>query len=181
MHRPSSWGAHRAVQCNSVKCTHATQSVLLHLGAGMLQFAPPEGAPLCRNIEFPGRHLAMSLHIAQRNYAAKHKTFARTVKQILSETYCSLQLSTSDTCDLSSLQYAVAHPEIFTITFDVQESAKELTRECTARPCFTAQTKVVVPGSAAEGGGYTYIASINEDRWLRVAHHPTSPQQAPCL
>lgn len=147
----------------------------------MLQFAPPEGAPLCRNIEFPGRHLAMSLHIAQRNYAAVHKTFSRTLEPLLSDVYCSLQLTTSDTCDLSSLRYAASHPEIFTITFSVQESVQRLTRECTARPCFTADAKVVVPGSVAEGGGYTYTASINEDRWLRVAHHPTSPQHAPCL
>ena len=148
----------------------------------MLQFAPPEGAPICRNIEFPGRHLAMSLHIAQRNYAMIHKMFSRTLSPLLSETYCSLQLTTSDTCYLSSLQYAAAHPEIFTITFIVQESAQQLTRECTARPCFTAKTKVVVPRSAVNGGGdYSYTALINEDRWLRVAHHPAGPQHAPCL
>lgn len=123
----------------------------------------------------------MSLHIAQRNYAAAHKTFSRTLEPLLSDVYCSLQLTTSDTCDLSSLRYAASHPEVFTITFSVQDSVQRLTRECTARPCFTADAKVVVPGSVAEGGGYTYTASINEDRWLRVAHHPTSPQHAPCL
>jgi hypothetical protein len=84
MHRPSSWG--------------------------MLQFAPSHGAPLCRNIEFPGRHLAMSLHIAQRNYAAVHKTFARTLAPLISEAYCSLQLATSDTCDMAALEYAESHP-----------------------------------------------------------------------
>jgi hypothetical protein len=95
--------------------------------------------------------------------------------------------------------------EIFQVSFDVQESAKQLTRECTARPCFTAQAKVTVPSSSSGGdaaaageeagvdsaggsggggggsGGYVYTASINEDRWLRVAHHPSNPNPAPCL
>lgn len=123
----------------------------------------------------------MSLHIAQRNYAMVHKRFSRYLTPLLNDTYCSLQLTTSDTCDLPSLRYAAAHPEIFTITFTVQESAQQLTRECTARPCFTADTKVVVPGSVGEGGSYAYTASINEDRWLRVDHHPSNPQPAPCL
>eukprot|EP00658_Telonema_sp_P-2_P047685 TRINITY_DN36288_c0_g1_i2.p1 TRINITY_DN36288_c0_g1~~TRINITY_DN36288_c0_g1_i2.p1 ORF type:complete len:299 (-),score=39.37 TRINITY_DN36288_c0_g1_i2:174-1070(-) len=42
---------------------------------GMLQFVDPttssRGA-LCRNIEFPGRHVAESLFLAERSYAAEH-------------------------------------------------------------------------------------------------------------
>jgi len=31
----------------------------------LVQFAPEGGAPLCRNLEFPGRHVAKSLQLAQ--------------------------------------------------------------------------------------------------------------------
>lgn len=42
---------------------------------------------------------------------------------------------------------------------------------------------VMVPGTGQDegGGGYEYTAAVNEDRWLRVAHHPSGPEPAPCL
>ena len=149
----------------------------------MLQFAPPEGAPLCRNIEFPGRHLAMSLHIAQRAYASQHNgSFATGLATLLLDDYCNLQLTTSDTCDIAALKYAAAHPGIFAVTMDVVEKAPALTRECTARPCFTATVGVTIP----KGGG-KYTAKVNEDRWLRVEHHAADVAEggqaveSPCL
>jgi hypothetical protein len=36
----------------------------------LVQFAPESGAPLCRNLEFPGRHVAKSLQLAQAAYAS---------------------------------------------------------------------------------------------------------------
>eukprot|EP01051_Picozoa_sp_SAG22_P012497 SAG22_NODE_1305_length_4793_cov_3.652961_4_plen_85_part_00 len=73
-----------------------------------IQFANASGAePLCRNIEFPGRHVAKSLHLAQANYAGLHNgSYATSVKALLNSTYCNLMLTTSDTCDLDALLYA---------------------------------------------------------------------------
>jgi hypothetical protein len=150
MHRPSSWG--------------------------LLQFAPPEGAPLCRNIEFPGRHLAMSVHIAQRAHADAHNgSFATELATLIDDAYCNLQLTTSDTCDIAALRYAAANPAIFQVTIVVEEMAPALSRECTARPCFTALVNVTVQ----EGGG-AYTAKVNEDRWLRV-EHGEQVKESPCL
>jgi hypothetical protein len=38
----------------------------------LVQFANESGETLCRNIEWPGRHVAKSLHLAQMAYAADH-------------------------------------------------------------------------------------------------------------
>ena len=142
MHRPSSWG--------------------------ILQFAPPQGAPLCRNIEFPGRHLAMSLHIAQTAYAAAHNgSFTSELATLLDDEYCNLQLTTSDTCDIAALKYAAANPAIFHVQITVVKSAQRLSRECTARPCFTASVRVSVPSAETPA---SYTVKVNEDRWLRVEH-----------
>merc|ERR1711988_2098600 len=66
MHRPSSWP--------------------------FLQFAPhgvrPEAA-FCGNIEFPGRHVAKSLHLAQAQFAAEHNgSFSENMEVLLQ--HCSL-------------------------------------------------------------------------------------------
>ena len=38
----------------------------------LVQFANETGETLCRNIEWPGRHVAKSIHLAQSAYAKDH-------------------------------------------------------------------------------------------------------------
>ena len=181
-----------------------------------LQFAPPEGAPLCRNIEFPGadsrtkrsrprpdltclsppprsfRQFSASCLdklLLVRSFKRRGRASPRDVPPhrpgelqkgpqcLLENTQATAepsilqpsgaspcdfralfgpasahllarfdsvsadvmaQLDTSDTCDLPSVIYAAAHPEIFKLSFAVIENAPKLDRVCTSRPCFTA-------------------------------------------
>jgi hypothetical protein len=63
----------------------------------------------------------------------------------VNSTLCNLDLSTSDTCDLAALEYAVAHPAVFTLSLDVTENISSITRECPTRPCYMASVRVAVP------------------------------------
>ena len=122
MHRPSSWP--------------------------LLQFAPAGADPktLCGNIEFPARHVAKSIYMAQREHALIHNgSFAPQLKTLINDSYCNLMLTTSDTCDILALEYAEAHPEIFDVGIVITENATTLTRHCTARPCYNATVRLTVP------------------------------------
>jgi hypothetical protein len=152
---------------------------------------------LCRNIEFPGRHVAKSIYMAQLAYAGDHNgSFATSIKTLLNGTYCNLQEHTSDTCDIDALQFAVHHPTIFNIAILVTANISKITRACPTRPCYMASVTVMVPAAtehppgrvgAGAGAGYTYVAHVNSNRDVVVDHptvHGTSGEQfaaAPCL
>ena len=159
MHRPSTWPL--------VQFADAAD------GAGR--------AALCRNIEFPGRHVALSLHLAQAAYAQAHNgTFASAPAALASADYCSPALGTSDTCDLAALELALARADVFAIALNVTLNATALSAQCTARPCYTAAVAVAVPAPSAAGAPYRYVATINENR-LVLVDHPDPTATAPCL
>jgi hypothetical protein len=172
----------------------------------LVQFANSSGAALCRSIEFPGRHVAESLHLAQAAYAHHHGvcstgshtteaaclqakatwtgSFAAEVSTLLNASLCSLDLTTSDTCDLDALQFAVAHPGVFKLDLAVTKNIGAITRACPARPCYMATVEVTVPTDAGasdeDAVPYVYTASINNNRDTTVQHH-TATLVAPCL
>ena len=122
MHRPSSWP--------------------------LIQFANSSGEALCRNIEFPGRHVAKSIHLAQTAYATYHNgSFANEISTLRNSTLCNLDLGTSDTCDLDAITFAMSHPVVFTLGMQVTENVPEITRACPTRPCYMASVQVAVPAS----------------------------------
>jgi len=166
-----------------------------------IQFADDSGAePLCRNIEFPGRHVAKSLHLAQACYATYHNgSYTANVKELLNETLCNLDLDTSDTCDLDALLYADSHPEVFKLGMTVTDNITTITRACPTRPCYMASVQVTIPakataataaaGAAAAAQGaavaaaaaaYSYTAFINSNRDT-IVRHDTPTMVAPCL
>jgi len=159
-----------------------------------IQFADASGAePLCRNIEFPGRHVAKSLHLAQTSFAKYHNgSYTANVTELLNATLCNLDLGTSDTCDLDALLYATGHPEVFKLGMTVTDNITAITRACPTRPCYMASGQVPTPGKATakvagqEGGGtgaaapYAYTARINSNRDT-VVQHDTPTMAAPCL
>jgi hypothetical protein len=126
MHRPSSWP--------------------------LIQFANSSGEPLCRNIEFPGRHVAKSIHLAQTAYARYHNgSFASEISTLRNSTLCNLDLGTSDTCDLDALTFAMFNPEVFKLGMQVTENVTQITRACPTRPCcYMASVQVTVPTSVAD-------------------------------
>jgi len=159
----------------------------------LVQFAPSGGAPSCRSIEFPARHVAFSLGRAQRKYAALHSgAFASTFSELLaaanapSSTICVTDRSTSDTCDLAALNLVAQKPSVFAVAIIVTDDAKVLTRECTQRPCYAATVTVTVPQNAAAHAAaaapYVYSVTTNENRRI-TAKHPTlrGSATAPCL
>lgn len=157
----------------------------------MVQFAnasssSPSKEKLCRNIEFPGRHVGKSLHLAQAAHAQHHNgSYAVEIAPLLNATLCNLDLGTSDTCDLDALQYAAAHPEVFKLGMTVTENIAKITRACPTRPCYMASVQVTVPPSAADdqqqdGAGYIYTTYINSNRDTIVEHN-TATTVAPCL
>ena len=110
----------------------------------------------------------------------------------MNSTLCNLDLGTSDTCDIAALMYAVAHPEVFTLSVEVTENISSITRECPTRPCYMASVRVAVPlaeddegneaedGEGAAAGAYVYTARINSNRDTTVKHEDTT-RVAPCL
>ena len=71
----------------------------------LVQFAPAAGSPRCRNLEFPGRHVAKSLHLAQAAHAALHGgRFATAIATPLNDSLCNRAPKKSDTCDLDALR-----------------------------------------------------------------------------
>ena len=165
----------------------------------LIQFAPygvrPDAAR-CRNIEFPARHVALSLHFAQVAFARRHNgSFSGAVAPLVDAAYC------SGRCDLLALRYAAAHPQVFRISINVTRNASRLDRRCTARPCFAALVSLHVPAEhvapveftppraaavdegsrrrGAEESAYAYDVGVNENRYIWV-HHPVGGR-APCL
>lgn len=123
----------------------------------LLQFAPapPAVQPLCRNIEFPGRHVALSVHLAQAAFALAHNgSFAPSLGELLAaaaqpqSTVCAPNLQTSDTCDLAALRLAADTPGVFEVAVEITANASVLTRQCTARPCYLASVRVTPPTPA---------------------------------
>jgi hypothetical protein len=166
MHRPSSWP--------------------------LLQFAAHGQNPddvVCGNIEFPARHVAKSVYMAQRQHALLHNgSFATSLSTLINASYCNLMLTTSDTCDILALEFAHAHPEIFAVRMVVTQNASTLTRRCTARPCYQASVELTVPRAGPGGVGevdavvapYALVVGINENRYT-WATHPQPTARAPCL
>ena len=165
----------------------------------LVQFANESGEALCRNIEWPGRHVAKSLHLAQLEYwslsytnpALRNGSYAADVSTLLNSTLCNLDLHTSDTCDLDALQYASAHPEVFKLGMDMKTNwtDRKITRACPTQPCYMASVQVTVPatyGAASVGAheeqtaAYVYTCTINNNRDT-VVHHATPAATAPCL
>jgi hypothetical protein len=165
MHRPSSWP--------------------------LLQFAAHGEDPddvLCGNIEFPARHVANSVYMAQRQHALlQNGSFASDLRTLINASYCNLMLTTSDTCDILALEFAHAHPEVFAVRIVVTQNVSVLTRLCTARPCYQATVDLTVPQAEDEGveadglaAPYALVVGINENRYTWATHpHPTA--RAPCL
>ena len=158
-----------------------------------VQFADSSGVePLCRNIEFPGRHVAKSLHLAQAGYAKHHNgSYTANVKELLNATLCNLDLGTSDTCDLDALLYADSHPEVFKLGMTVTDNIPAITRACPTRPCYMASVQVTIPAEAAAAAAaaqeeagraspYAYTAFINSNRDT-IVQHDTPAMVAPCL
>ena len=48
----------------------------------LVQFAPAEGAPLCRNLEFPGRHVAKPLQLPRSPYISLHLPISPDISQV---------------------------------------------------------------------------------------------------
>ena len=96
----------------------------------LVQFANDSGRePRCRNIEFPGRHVAKSIHLAQAQYARLHNgSYATKIATLLNSTLCNLDLGTSDTCDLDALEFAVGHPAVFKLGLAVTDNITQITR-----------------------------------------------------
>ena len=155
----------------------------------LVQFAPPRGAPQCRSIEWPARHVAFSVHLAMAGYAKAHGgAFAASWDALLraatapGAALCVVDPTTSDTCDLAALQLAATRTDVFAIDVAVTDDAKILTRVCTRQPCYLATVAVTVPDS----GGYTYSVAVNENRRFTATHAPRNaagegPASAPCL
>ena len=106
------------------------------------------------------------------------------------------------------LQIAKDAAAIFDVSINVTENAAVLTRQCTARPCYTASVMVKAPAGKGKGMGagrvkgggekgqgaignvgvaskskysssYTYTITINENRLLLSDAAPNA--DAPCL
>ena len=142
------------------------------------------GEALCRNIEWPGRHVAKSLHLAQSQYAKFHGgAYTSEIATRLNSTLCNLDLGTSDTCDLDALEFAVAHPAVFKLGMVVHKNISKITRACPTQPCYMASVQVTVPTEGAAdvaAGPYRYTAFINSNRDT-VVQHDTPALAAPCL
>ena len=146
----------------------------------LVQFAPRPGVAPCRNIEFPARHVAYSIHVAQRQYAlANGGRFSQSVTALIDGAFCGTHGNGIgvETCDLLALRFAAAHPDVFALALHVHENATALSRYCTARPCYNATVMLRVPDS----GGYALSVGINENRYTWVRHSPVQGAVAPCL
>ena len=154
----------------------------------LVQFANSTGERPCGNIEFPGRHAAKSLYLAQVAYSAAHNnTFASSIGTLLNASYCNLDLGTSDTCDLDALQFAADHPGVFKMGVTVVQNTPKITRACPTRPCYMASVQVTVPAAhkgagttAAQDPAYVYVVTVNSNRDT-VVEHPHPQMEAPCL
>ena len=146
----------------------------------LVQFAARPSVAPCRNIEFPARHVAYSIHLAQRQYALAHNgSFSRSVAALAAGAFCGTSGAGIgvETCDLLALRYAAAHADVFALTLHVRENASALDRHCTARPCYNATVLLRVPAS----GGYALAVGINENRYTWVSHSPVQGAATPCL
>ena len=148
MHRPQSWA--------------------------VLQFAGAKShtSQKCRNIEFPGRHIAKQVNAAQTEYLKLKGTYTAQARQLLDPKVC-----WPPSCQLGDLAYALSQPEIFTVNIRVEENAKVLSPACSARPCYQAGVHVAVPRTK----GYGYTVNITNNRLVTVEHHDVDGQKAPCL
>ena len=128
--------------------------------------------------------MAAQLHLAQRAHAAAHNgSFAATVAALVRA--CAAVPSTgSNGCDAAALPLVAARPDVFMLgPASVTENATVLTRECSARPCYSAAVRVRVPAEAG-GGGYSHgcTVTINENHLVRVAHDAVpAGALVPCL
>jgi len=169
----------------------------------ILQFAPPqqtaeEGSgpldPLCRMIEWPGRHLAANLLYAQD---AAHKSYGRyltTVPALLESCAKAQEQSnfvrptgalkspprfrrppTVPKCDVDVLRTLAHAPTNFRLGLSVVPNASRLTADCPMRPCFKAEINVTTPFE-----GYKYTVRIDSNSRLRVIHSLPRGKR-PCL
>lgn len=142
----------------------------------MLQFANEPETAMCRNAEFPARHVVKQIHLAQRAYFTATGEFSDSAAALAVPQYC-----TMPACALTDLRTALGLTEIFAVSIIVSDNATQLTRECTARPCYTANVTMVMPRDPtnavraphASTSGVT--ATINENRWLRVLRFGAPP------
>ena len=74
--------------CVCLSCVRACSSdAYMHRPTkwGFVQFAPPSDTPpeVCGNIEFPGRHVALQIHLAQRAFFQKHNAFTENATELV--------------------------------------------------------------------------------------------------
>ena len=134
----------------------------------------------CGNIDFPARHLLLTVFQAQRNYRKHTGSFATEVSHLVQNI---TEFCPEPACAGKNLSYAVANPDIFTFSeIKVVENATTLNAECSARPCFFASLEITVPHTdGGSGGNFIVKASITQNMRFEVDHVLEDGGVAPCL
>ena len=141
---------------------------------------------VCGNIDFPTRHLLLTVFEAQRNYKAHTGSFATKVSDLLKNNsiFCREPL-----CAATDLKYALTRPDIFQFQdIHAVKNATSLNEECSARPCFLARLTMIVPAGSGNDGPTTskfvVEASITQNQRFEVEHQfegELVDAVAPCL
>lgn len=143
---------------------------------GVLQFADSVSAKECRDIMHPVRHIAQQLHLTLAQMKKLDGSYTTNVADLITPTYCN---ATANGCDLPGLALARTLRGLYTMSITVTSDAPTLSRECTARPCYSAAVELIVPCDGC-AQPWKVTASINENQYLRANAVPGAGP-APCL
>ena len=145
---------------------------------GLLEFtqAVNTTAPLCRNVEWPARHVLSQMLRAQIQHLRVVGAYAANPADLLHVTLCNASLS----CNLNVLTTAlVTYPAVFNISVDIRGGSTCVDYRgkgsFTGGPCMTL-TSVFRPPSAAAP---LLTATLREDRFMTVRHFTAPPPRQP--
>lgn len=136
---------------------------------GLLEFTTSVNntAPLCRNVEWPARHVLSQLLRAQIQHLRVTGSYTDDPTVLLHSMLCNATLS----CNLDVLTTAIVdYPSVFNISVDIRGGTTCVDYRgkgsYTGGPCMTL-TSVFQPPNAA---GPLLTATLREDRFMTVRH-----------
>jgi hypothetical protein len=134
------------------------------------------GAAWCRDLEWPGRHVATTLFWAQYAHFQRHGNYSASATALATPEYCSYDPPREATsyCRLADLQRALSGPQaaVFSVGIELDVQADR----CVIYPrrgapgrasggaCFTAVVNVTTPGPRPA----RYSARVQADRFTTV-------------
>ena len=143
------------------------QNAYMHrpLEWAFLEFVPRkyDGAKLCKNVEFIGRHAIKLIHQAESLYFLKNnESYTNDFSTLLQ--YCGTPV------DCADMQLINSRKDVFPsgVHINVTKNISVFNHNCTTRPCF--QAAIYVSAPVTSGGSTDYIVTITSNLLVQIEH-----------